>query len=510
MKSLLYVLLMLCCCFPPLQANEFWTLGDEPQRVKNSPIIKILQQKPVVFWVSCDNETYPIESLAEYMQRSFVRWFDVLNYAIGQKENRAQREALAGYEKAIAYGAKNEAFVLTEDESQADVKVYFLKKEVMHEKCRNNRAAACVVSDAQNNAVKIIYSGYPLLKGNKDGKMIYESTNVPVHEIGHVWGLDDLYADKYGTNGREYGSGVKESIMYKSVGITCDDLDGLSTMLYFGAKSQNPAEPDLVLPSFCGEGVVFRNGRIINRGAEVITDIYRLLYRSYCAEGPKAKDIVVSPVDFEHLITTEVFNSCPTDEKDIIARVPYREIAPEQLEQLTGIKLVSLDEKVFYKPLITGEKPLNLFVHIGGEVPAFAYIVDEDKNIIFFFAHLKGGYNWAYNSLFYKDTPLASRNGKQIMIYLRKNPLYAVYWFDNGSNFIPMKMFNKMSGISRDTFEYFRRRFNLFAPVEKWDVWTANAVQKTLSWDKHLTQDFLETINLEQDIKKKLAHTLKK
>ena len=73
-----------------------------------------------------------------------------------------------------------------------------------------------------------------------------------------------------------------------------------------------------------------------------------------------------------------------------------------------------------------------------------------------------------------------------------------------------MKMFHKMSGISRDTFEYFRRRFNLFAPVEKWDVWTKNAVQKTLSWDKHLTQDFLETINLEQDIKKKLAHTLNK
>ena len=166
---------------------------------------------------------------------------------------------------------------------------------------------------------------------------------------------------------------------------------------------------------------------------------------------------------------------------------------------------------MFYKPLITGEKPLNLFIHIGQELPAYAYILDENKQVIFLFAHLENGINWVYNALFYEEKPISASKGKQLMSYERNAPQNYFYWWESE---IPEGMsrqeWDKLKLVAMHTLRNFREHFSLPTPYITAQPWEKEAVQQVSSWDDYLSSEFLQNIELEKKLKKRLVKLLKK
>lgn len=511
MKKLFLFLFLLSVCLKPVYANEFWVLEDNPESVVHSPLGLIIKQQPIKFSVVTDNpRKYPTEALTDYTYRGFTHWFEKLQEALADPQFAAQRDALAGYAPAIAFGAKKDSFVPTY-QSAADIRVYFMQDEVVHRECSHNKAVGCMLNNGSGYK-KVVYFVYPPWVEKNGANVHFPLVRTILHEFGHVWGLDDLYTNNH-EGPRRYGSGVRTSIMnMEKGGLTCDDLDGMSHMLYFAAKMQNPAEPDLVLPSFCATNTIYVNGVVLNKEVLVTNEPTHREYTYYCSNGKKAFSVGFNPLDFEHLLVKEDVGPCDGEEVPaIMPQTPYRQLDQAELQLLTNMQNFSSKSKVFYKPLITGKEPLDLFVHVGDKIPVYAYILDGNKQVVFLFAHLKEGKNWVYSGSLTQNNPSLSSLGKQVLIYNREKPTNFTSWQDRSihGTMSSYEIENNIN-LQQRTLRYFQNYLPVFMPYANADPWEKGAVEKLISWDNYLTQVFLQEVELEKDVKRQLQRALKK
>ncbi|MBR2865343.1 MAG: hypothetical protein IKC13_03615 [Elusimicrobiaceae bacterium] len=128
------------------------------------------------------------------------------------------------------------------------------------------QARAKVTLDFYYQSENFGVDGYPLTQGKKNTHKVGEnnrsSFHTMTHELGHSLGLGDLYAAAVANsyNSRLYTThhimpGPKtDSIMNTSIGLTCDDMDGLVNLLdhYYGeTRLKNSIRRQKGWLSFC-------------------------------------------------------------------------------------------------------------------------------------------------------------------------------------------------------------------------------------------------------------------
>ena len=101
-------------------------------------------------------------------------------------------------------------------------------------------------------------------KGNKSkDHEYYQSLETLIHEVGHYYALADQYSTVnasplYSTSDRIGGDSVMSD--GKRLGLYCDDVDG-----FIKINGKYSARAQKGWRSFCGDGTVYRNGKVLNR-----------------------------------------------------------------------------------------------------------------------------------------------------------------------------------------------------------------------------------------------------
>ena len=462
--------------------------NEQAGSAREVALSSIVQKKPVYFKIKdYRNPNSPDKELNVYVQNAFRKWFYNLKQYI--KDNAVQGKALSKYSDIIEFGSSAKAYLPAAEGKTANITLHFLSNyEEMSKYCKDG-AKGCY----QNKNIYLLYPN-DLYNMPEDEKY---SQEVLLHEIGHIFILDDLYNKSKENYDGTYGSGPENSIMNRSHTLTCDDADGLATALWLTLKKQNPVfTADLDMDSFCNNGAVYHNGLLVNRPNNFKDKGGIRTYTSYCQKGGIDQIVEVNTINLGSLILIKTDNACrgQKNKSSILYEGKFSVVSDKLQKNFLHLKkLKGNQERIFYTPLIKGKGGLNLFVHTDSIVPAFAYILDDNNKLVFLFAHLKGKYNFVYDYPFNEHTLDNLENGRdsEVFVYDRNNPQdYYLYKTDKNLCDKTDKKCREMKVLAGEYFKLFRQYFELQEPDGQEKRYFPATVKYTLSWDKYITDKF--------------------
>ena len=481
--------------------------NEEAGSSRDVALASIVRKRPVYFQVK--NYGNKNNDLNLYVQTAFRKWFYNLEKHINA--NPVQGKSLAKYSDIIEFASSEKAYLPVVSGQRPDVIIHFLSNY-------SELSEHCILGAEGCYKDKNIYLMYPK-------KISYRITDddsdmsVLLHEIGHVFILDDLYNKSKENYTGTYGSIAKNSIMNRSKTLTCDDADGLITAVWLTLKKQKSIFVfDLDMPSFCNNGVSYHNGMFKNRESNYKDSSGKRTFTSYCQNGSVAQVVEFDAINFDRMIIYKTKNLCiaPNNE-ELFYNQPFVVVNKQLKEKFAHLsKFNSEKERIFYKPLIKGSGGLYLFVHTDSVAPVFSYILDDNNNVVFLFAHLQGNLNFVYDYPFssqYKIGDLYDKNNfkisnsfessyidhvnntskgnDEVFVYDRNVPEH--YYLLNAQNSLCKDLPEKcaeMRSVSIKYFNLFKEYLPLLSPSGRAERFFPYAAKHTLSWDKYLVNKF--------------------
>jgi len=206
------------------------------EKYESSLFDKLIAKRPLQVYISVstgegEEQAAVSSDLIHYTQTAFSAWFEnVLSRLTTQ-----QQKAMLPYLPVIEYGAVAGHYQYTEDPSRADIKIHYTDVDQVAKKCSGG-AGGCY--RLQSKTIWIVYP--------EKITPPYGPRRTIIHEIGHAFTMDDLYTLRYLKN-KKIGSGLQESIMNRSMELTCDDADAIVIALQ---RAMNTDETSSQMISF--------------------------------------------------------------------------------------------------------------------------------------------------------------------------------------------------------------------------------------------------------------------
>ena len=337
----------------------------------------IQREKIVIRIVEEANPENPSKQYGPWVQKAFTKWSE--NVLKRLEDHAAQREALKPYMSVLEFGADANSYQIVYDNSvAADITVYLVSQQGLDYYCHG--AAGCAYY-----AEYKFYVGYP--------KDLTEYKRTVIHEIGHLYNMEDLYNGM--VNGKKYRNVFGSSIMNYETSLSCDDADGFVYMLH---AIMDGEEKDFEFPSFCQEDEIYQNGYLKHTKIRAIFSLDLLSGKVYanCPQGPTQLLAEVNWGNFPHLITMGKDLSACLRALGPERNPAYTEVNPSQLAaHFHGA--VAPETQIFRKVLIP--HALELYVHVQDGMPFYAYVLNLTESrpaVQFLFAKVDEKTNWIY------------------------------------------------------------------------------------------------------------------
>lgn len=392
------VFCVFCCGALTLGAAPYSFKANEQD--KTPYLTEILVQKKPLRYSLKEGEP----QLDKLIVTAFTSWFT----NVTDRLDDAKRKELAPLLDVLYFAADPQHYVRSD--SRHDISFYF--KPSVSAAC-GAKAAGCFSSWAISIHILLSANGTPVSK------------SALAHEIGHALQMNDLYKGEIPPDGGYYSSVEKESIMNHSLAPTCDDADAIVNALYWAAQKVGRNLPDLHFTSFCQNGAVYHNGRMLNHPPVFYDrDGVRTLY-TYCQDGRVREIWRVSPRDPNHFVEQV---QAPLDCPAAPGTLPQKPFVPpatgnyEVRDFLTNRILQShpsgpANGSATYFPFPAAG--FTLAVHHGDAfAPRYGYAVNEKGHILYLFAFLSNGYNFVYDGDFEDD----HFGYAAAVVYPRNNP----------------------------------------------------------------------------------------
>lgn len=443
---------------------------------------KILAQEPIYFYLNDD-------SLEEGFYEKITEWFShPLTLASGYTEN-----SLQPVEKYLQHGQNRATYQRVFSPEKADLSIYVESNHYFFSKC-GRHTVGCL------KANNVLY-----LRQSADTQKKLETLQ---HELGHAFGLEDLYYNQYPSNGPTYGSGVQESIMLYEGKLTCDDADGIVNSLWLALKQKNPDTADFHFTSFCTAKRKFKNAHMVGRVPEHVDHQNTRTVYTYCTDGRPHHILKINPSEPKNLIQIV---QAPID-CDYIAKDGQVQqgsaLMPTKLSQMPVEKInmpkQPLGQQIFKHFLPTESGPMSVtFVLDSPKVPAYVYMQDETdsdkKPIVYLFAYLDNGYNIAHQF----RLPQYDTHGPagDFFIYKRANPNVYCAWGSppSASCTGTVKETEEMQNLLRIYHPYFKEKINLPDSQTGWsEMFPRPAIEVAQQWEKVLLENYTPFFILKQ------------
>lgn len=393
----LFALIVFCCGAPTLGAAPYSLTTKEQDK---TPYLTqtLVQKKPIYYAIKQGSP-----QLAKQIAAAFTSWFTNVTTRLDD----TKRKELAPLLDVVFFAAQEQNYIPSN--SQQHLSFYF--RPVVSDVC-GEMAAGCFASWAMAIHVSLSSNGNPP-KGTL------------THEIGHALQMNDLYKGAVPPESGYYSSQENTSIMNRSKVLTCDDADAIINALYLAAQKVGRKLPDVHFTSFCQNGAVYHNGRMLNHPPVFYDrDGVRTLY-TYCQDGRVREIFRVSPRDPNHFVEqVQAPLDCPAAPGTLAQKtfVPPDTGNYEVRDFLTQSLLQSRQGgsavgSTTYLTFPAGG--FTLAVHQGDAfAPRYGYAVNEKGHVLYLFAFLASGYNFIYDG----DFEDAHTGYTAAVVYPRNNP----------------------------------------------------------------------------------------
>lgn len=180
--------------------------------------------------------------MAKQITEAFTSWFANVTTRLDD----TKRKELAPLLDVVFFAAQEQNYIPSN--SQQHLSFYF--RNTVSDIC-GKTATGCFAGWAMDIYVSL----------SSDGNLLNRTLT---HEIGHALQMNDLYKGEIPPESGYYSSQENLSIMNRSKALTCDDADAIINALYLAAQKVGRKLPDVHFTSFCKNGAVYHNGRMLN------------------------------------------------------------------------------------------------------------------------------------------------------------------------------------------------------------------------------------------------------
>lgn len=394
----LLVLVVFYCGIPALGAAPYSLTTKEQDR---TPYLTqtLVQQKPIYYAIKQGSP-----HMAKQITEAFTSWFANVTTRLDD----TKRKELAPLLDVVFFAAQEQNYIPSN--SQQHLSFYF--RNTVSDVC-GKTATGCFAGWAMDIYVSL----------SSDGNL---PNRTLTHEIGHALQMNDLYKGEIPPESGYYSSQENLSIMNHSKALTCDDADAIINALYLAAQKVGRKLPDVHFTSFCKNGAVYHNGRMLNHPPVFYDhDGVRTLY-TYCQDGRVREIWRISPRDPNHFVEqVQTPLDCPAAPGTLAQKsfVPpdtgdyeVRDFLTQRILQSRQGSPVGSNSTT-YLTFPTGG--FTLAVHQGDAfAPRYGYAVNEKGHVLYLFAFLASGYNFIYDG----DFEDAHSGYTAALVYPRNNP----------------------------------------------------------------------------------------
>ena len=453
---------------------------------------KILAQEPIYFYLN--DETFE-----EAFYQKITEWFSFPLHLCEVYPQEGLRELLP----YLQHGKNRATYIRTDSQSQADLYIYVESdKNKYHKLCRKS-SLGCLKA---NNTL------YLLQSADRDAVM-----NTLQHELGHAFGLEDLYGNQYPSSGPTYGSGIQKSIMHHETYLTCDDADGIVNSLWLALKHKNPDTPDFHFHSFCNSKRTFQNSYMTDRKPAYVDFQHTRTAYTYCTNGkphhivsinPKTPEnlvkIVQAPIDCSYTQSDGNISQQPVHIPTLVKDMPAKNLSDQA-------KFVG--QEIYKHFLLDGNAKMSLtFVLNTPHIPAYVYLQEEknenNKKFAYLFAYLENGYNMAHQFSL-SDFSFSGPTG-DLFIYKRENPKVFCAWGSKthegsaacvGSEQEKQEMLTLLE----KNYRYFKEEIGLPESRTGWqEVYPYEGIPLAQKWEKLLLDNYTSMFVLQEQAEQRL------
>ena len=452
---------------------------------------KILAQEPIYFYLNDD-------SLEEGFYEKITEWFShPLTLASGHTEN-----SLQPVEKYLQHGQNRATYQRVFSPEKADLSIYVESNHYFFSKCGRN-TVGCL------KANNVLY-----LRQSADTQKKLETLQ---HELGHAFGLEDLYYNQYPSNGPTYGSGVQESIMLYEGKLTCDDADGIVNSLWLALKHKIPDTPDFHFHSFCNSKRTFQNSYMTDRKPAYVDFQHTRTAYTYCTNGQPHHIVSINPKTPENLVKIlQAPIDCSYTQSDgnisqQTVHIPTR--IKDMPVQNLSTKAKFVGQEIYKHFILDGNAKMSLtFVLNTPHIPAYVYLQEEKsenkRKFAYLFAYLEDGYNMAHQFSL-SDFSFSGPTG-DLFIYKRENPKVFCAWGSKthegsaacvGSEQEKQEMLTLLE----KNYRYFKEEIGLPESRTGWqEVYPYEGIPLAQKWEKLLLDNYSPIFVLQEQAEQRL------
>ena len=425
-------------------------------------------------------------SMQPQVEEAFTTWFtNALDRLQQYPEQAEQATPLMPY---LQHGATPDTYQRVTNIENADFYIHYTSD--LNKYCKRF-LVGCL---KEGNQLYLIYPG-----------TFNENNYVLKHEIGHAFGLEDLYEGQYPANGPTYGSGPRKGIMNNDKNLSCDDADGIINSIYLSLKKQNPQTEDFTFTSLCYKGGTFHNTYLPNRPPQYVDFKGTRTYYTYCTDGTPHSIVQIQPFDPENLISVlQQPKDCTYTKKDgVLAQADA--FITATLMALPITKVPDMKKGFGFTAqkieIPAEENKISLIVSLDASIPGYVYLTDEKQRPIYLFAYLENGYNLAYN-IYLDGRYLGSEFLGDLFVYKRESPSF--YYVQGGKCNASKEECQKMKEILEKNFQYFSQKYPLKKSLPNWSVMSAkDNITTAQKWEKLLLENFPPAFVVREKIESK-------
>ncbi|MBR3899905.1 MAG: hypothetical protein IKJ44_06515 [Elusimicrobiaceae bacterium] len=476
-----FFFLLFCFCIPSAVAAPFSL--DEGQ-IYNQLTQRIIHRQPIRYYLN-DPKMKP------EVEKAFTGWFTNSLFYLSIRPKQSQQAA--PFIPYLEFGANAENYIKVATEQESDISIYYEKD--LRAFCSRG-TAGCLKN---GNRLYLIYPG------------VFNSDNyVLKHELGHAFGLEDLYTTQYPATGPAIGSGPRKAIMHNGTTLTCDDADGLIHSIFLALRRENPQMQDFSFTSLCDEKRKFYNAYMQNRPPAYVDFKGKRTLYTYCTDGTPHSIVQIDPTQPQNLYSVlQAPKDCPyiNAKGEISHGITLHSQDIMHAPQQTSFADVAewMQKNTLYELDLPASKITLQAVLDSKDIPGYLFLFDENKRPIYLFAYLKNDYNVVFN--FYLDgRPMYQGEAlADYFIYNRQNP--KLFYVDGGTCHAPQEQCQEMQALMNKYFLYFAKKHRLPASMPGWSTaYSRDNIMMAQEWEKFFLAHFTPIYILEEKIKQDISH----